>query len=206
MSGTQSNRKDPGLKAVKRLAREHDSEPEHAFHVATVALLLFDATADLHGRGEKERRVLEAASILHDTGYSVWPSQHHKGSRDLILSLSIDGFSKRERMMMACIARYHRKAHPQPRHKVFRSLEAEEKTRVIELAAILRIADGLDRTHAASVQGITVERNAKGLRIAVAERYPDSTDIWGAQRKCGLFEEVFGLQVEFVSEPEESSE
>jgi len=149
----------------------------------------------MHGLGPGEQRLLVAAALLHDVGWPVRPEAHHKGSRDLILKAPLAGFSEEERRMIACLARYHRKAHPSARHKVYRDLNQSAREKVRMLAAILRIADGLDRAHAATVKALEVCRDGQTLTIAVQQTPGCGIDLMGAERKKGLFEAVFGVDV-----------
>lgn len=192
---------EPAMEAVCEIARELDPEPEHVFHVRGLAMALFAATHSIHALGEREERLLESAALLHDTGYKVDAERHHKCSRDIILGLDLPGFSKRERAMIACIARYHRKGHPRPEHKIYRNLNTEEQALVRKLAAILRIADGLDRAHVAATHSLSVEREGRVIRIRVLQEPASPADLWGGLRKRGLFEEVFGVRIEINAAP-----
>ena len=187
--------KTTALGAVRRVARKLDPEPSHAFQVCRNALDLFDATRALHRLGGPARRLLEAAALLHDIGHTIEMFRHHKHSRDLILKMELPGVSAREQRIVACIARYHRKAHPSLSHSLFADLRKPDQQCVLALSAILRIADGLDRSHAASCRRIRADRAGSLLSITIDQRQPNAADIWGAQRKQGLFEEVFRVKV-----------
>lgn len=190
--------KRTGLAVVRQLADELDPEPEHARHVRKLARSLFDQTKSLHGLGNRERRMLEAAALLHDTGLRRGVERHHKRSRDIILSHDLPGFSEEEQAIIACLARYHRKGKPQPQHRVFCELSEDARRTVCVLAGILRIADGLDRAHLSASRGLRVTLNGKACRIWVAQVPVSQTDIWGGMRKRDLFEEVFGVRVEIA--------
>lgn len=190
----------PGIRAAERFAAAYDADPGHARHVARNSLALFDALRDLHQLDHHARTLLHAAALLHDIGYSRNPATHHKQSRDLILASGIEGFSPDDLKIVACVARYHRKTLPEPRHKVYRDLDTTGQDCVRRLAAILRIADGLDRSHAASAQSISVERKGDTLRIRVRQSRKMPVDIQAGVKKSDLFEQVFGRKVEIVSE------
>lgn len=187
--------KSKGLAGIEKLARKLDPEPPHVFQVRKNAELLFDATRPLHKRGKRDRRLLAAAALLHDIGHTIDEASHHKHSRDLIVQTDLPGMSKRERNVVACIARYHRKAHPDPRHAVYKDLKKSDQKRVSELAGLLRIADGLDRAHAASCKRINATLSGNVVLLHVEQRRPSPVDVWGAQRKRDLFEEAFGVRV-----------
>lgn len=188
--------RDAGLRAVSKIARELDPEPEHAFQVCRNAESLFRATKALHGLGEHELKILCAAALLHDIGHTVDVIGHHKHSRDLIMKMELSGFSIREHRIVACVARYHRKAHPKPSHVVYEDLKKADQKLVQKLAGILRVADGLDRCHNATCKSIAAEISDGALTLRVQPRRNSPTDILGAQRKQGLFEEVFGVRVQ----------
>ena len=192
---TQNLSNDTGLRAAAEYSRKHDADPEHAAQVCRLAMQLFEQTANIHGLGEEDKRLLAAAAFLHDLGWKTRPAAHHKGSRDIILVADIEGFTSKETAMIACLARYHRKAHPKDHHKVFRGLNAKARERVRKLAALLRIADGLDRAHAATVKKIHARAQDKTIIVSVEQEPHSAIDIMGAERKKALFEEVFGLEV-----------
>jgi exopolyphosphatase / guanosine-5'-triphosphate,3'-diphosphate pyrophosphatase len=181
---------------LKQLASELDEDPAHAFQVAALAMMLFEVLQPLHGLGPEARRLLEAGALLHDTGYSRGLKRHHKLARDLIMELELPFFSGREKRITACLARYHRKGPPEPAHKVYRDLAAADQGLVRRLAAMLRIADGLDRGHCASVTGLDADIGEERVLIRVKQGMENKTDIQGGNRKAGLFREVYGLSAE----------
>ena len=195
---------------AEQFAAAHDPDPAHSRHVAQNSLALFDALgrppsvvggvplfaiADL----DHARTLLQAAAILHDVGYSIDPDSHHKQSRDMILTSGITDFSPQDLAVIACIARYHRKTLPDTSHKVYRDLDAQSQQLVNQLAAILRIADGLDRSHAGSARSIRVTRSRDTVSIHVQQEPASPADIEAARKKADLFEREFGLKVEIIS-------
>ncbi|MGP1271954.1 MAG: Ppx/GppA phosphatase family protein [Phycisphaerales bacterium] len=196
---------DPSGSAVEFAVRCGVDE-QGARHTAGIALSILDQLADfgLVMRDEVDRRVLEAAAILRDVGYLVNYSKHHKHSYHLILNADLPGHSHHERALVATVARYHRKAKPSASHPEFVGLSPDDQMRVRRLAAVLRVADGLDRTHAQDVQSVRLEMADRRMVFRCrAVRNPEVC-IWGAQRRSELFEDVFERVPEFVWEPAES--
>jgi exopolyphosphatase/guanosine-5'-triphosphate,3'-diphosphate pyrophosphatase len=117
----------------------------------------------------------------------------------LILEAGLDGFDARERLLVANVARYHRRALPSQNHKLYSILTEQEQRLVSVLASILRIADGLDRTHKQAMSGITVEWSGDACRITPlwANGVPNIADLEGALHKADLFQEVFHRSVVF---------
>jgi exopolyphosphatase/guanosine-5'-triphosphate,3'-diphosphate pyrophosphatase len=180
---------------TEHFSAAHDPDPAHSRQVAQTSLALFDALADLHDIDDHGRMLLHAAALLHDVGYSADPATHHKKSRDMILSSGI-AFPAGDLAIIACAARYHRKALPDPGHKVYRDLDRASRQVVNRLAAILRIADGLDRSHAGSARSIRVTRSRGAVCIRVRQEPPSPADIAAACKKADLFEQEFGVRVE----------
>ncbi|MBK6765094.1 MAG: Ppx/GppA family phosphatase [bacterium] len=187
-------------RSVQSLAKRFDYELPHSEHVTRLALSIFDQTGALHGLGEIERELLEAASLLHDIGLFVSHAAHHKHSYYLIRNSQLLGFADYEQQIVALVARYHRKSPPRRNHLEFMAVPTAQQQIVMKLAGILRIADGLDRTHASTVKNVAVEIGSSDVvfRLTPAGRNTLEYAIWGAERKRDLFEEAFGRRVRFA--------
>jgi exopolyphosphatase/guanosine-5'-triphosphate,3'-diphosphate pyrophosphatase len=192
-------RKDATISFVQETAKTYDPDPPHSERVTTLALALFDSLGALHGYGPAERRWLEIAGRLHDIGWSrVVSGKHHKLSRDMILELDIPGLDKRDQMACALIARYHTKAMPDAsRHRRFASLDPDRRERVEWLAGMLRVADGLDCSHARAVGGLACEVNRKAIVIHLQSEGDCRTEIEGAREKHDLLEAKGGRRIEY---------
>lgn len=188
---------DLRYETVMKIGRMYNFDEAHGRHVADLALSIFDALQPLHGLEESTREHLEAAALLHDIGYYISHSSHHKHSQYLIQNSEALGFTNDEIVLIANIARYHRKSHPKSRHPYFASLRNGDQQRVRYLAAILRVADGLDRTHKGNVESIETsfdDRSITFLARCRADCEP-GFEFWSANRKKELMEEVFNREV-----------
>jgi exopolyphosphatase/guanosine-5'-triphosphate,3'-diphosphate pyrophosphatase len=186
-------------RAVLDFARRHAWDEPHCRNVTTLALSLFDQTGALHGLGPAERSLLEVAGLLHDVGYAVSQSAHHKHSLYLIRNADLEGFTPRERDLVANIARYHRKALPADRHAEYMALDEADRTLVRRLGALLRLADGLDADHFQVVEAATVVDHGDHVRLELRARDMPDLDLWAAERNGDLFELEFGRRVEPVA-------
>mgnify|MGYP006268649125 FL=1 len=190
---------DATLSFVVKKARVFDPDPAHNERVTTLALGLFNGLRRLHGYGPMERRLLEIASRLHDIGWSrVVSGKHHKLSRDMILELEIPGLDKRDQLTCALIARYHTKALPDAsRHRQFASLDSNRRELVEWLAAILRVADGLDCNHASVIHQLGCDVGNKAITIHLESAHDCRTEIEGARQKQDLLEGTTGRRIEY---------
>jgi exopolyphosphatase/guanosine-5'-triphosphate,3'-diphosphate pyrophosphatase len=139
--------------------------------------------------------------MLHDVGAFISYNRHHKHSYYLLYHADLPGFTDRERELIATVARYHRRSVPKDRHEVFQLLTAEERLVVRRLAAILRVADGLDRGHRRQVRRIETSRRSPGLRIDVWAEKGAELEVWSAQQKADLLAEMCGGPVRFRLHP-----
>jgi exopolyphosphatase / guanosine-5'-triphosphate,3'-diphosphate pyrophosphatase len=190
---------DIRFRSVMHALENFRIEKEHAMHVTGLALRIFDETAELHMLSSNEREYLEAAAILHEAGAFVSHSQHHRHSYYLIRNTEMLGFTENEKEIIANVARYHRKSHPKAKHPDYSKLSAEDQLVIKKLAAILRIADGLDRSHTSSINNIKCSIDDKYAEFSISSSNDANIEleIWGAESKKALFEETFGVNVKF---------
>lgn len=179
------------------LGRRYHFDVAHGRHVAMLALSIFDQLEDVHELDRADRRVLMAAALLHDIGMFVAYKRHHKHSLYIISQSELPGFTPDEILMVANVARYHRKSEPAAHHEPFMQLTASERSRVTRLAAILRLADALDREHRQAVASVSLSRDNGQVRLALESSGDLLLERWAVQRKAGLFEKTFGFKVSF---------
>ena len=143
---------DPRRRSVFELLRKCDWHEAHSTHVANMALNIFDTLKEELDLLEDDRELLEYASYLHDIGYYISHSKHHKHALYIIRNSKLRGFREEEIEIIANVARYHRRSTPKKRHEQYWKLKPEIRKRIKKLAGILRVADGLDRSHYQNVQ------------------------------------------------------
>ena len=158
---------DYRLRGVQAVGRRFGYEEGHAHQVARLAERIFGyltrtGATDLT---RHHRTLLSAAALLHDVGYHIAHESHHKHSLYLIRHSELTGFSEAERDVIANVARYHRGSDPRERHESYGALNEADRNTVNQLAAILRIADALDRRHDSRVNDLRCVRNGRVVHI-----------------------------------------
>ena len=148
------------------------------------------------GLRKEQVREIEKAAILHDIGYLIHSSRHHKHTYYLITEGDLHAFTGAEIEMIANVARYHRRALPRDSHEPLKKLTGRDRRTMEILSAILRIADGLDRSHFAVVEGVRVKLG-KPVTIVVETCGDPELELWAARGRANLFEKVFKVAVEF---------
>lgn len=183
--------------AIEEFARNCGVDLPHARQVARLAGMLWEQLATPLGLNVADRELIESAALVANVGYLINFEGHHKHSYHLILNSELPGFERRQLQLLASIARYHRGASPKRKHGEFRDLSPEERERVRRLAAILRLALALDRTHQQIVTGVRTRVAARRVQITVDSQGDTDVDLWAAERKVELFEKVFDRKVRF---------
>ncbi len=200
---------------VMYVANSYHEDLGHAEHITDLALELFDGLSAQHGLGEEDRELFEAASLLHNVGIFISHSAHHRHSYYIIRnSEHLTGFTEREIEIIAQVARYHRKSAPKSKHADFASLGSADKNKVRWMAAMLRVAIGLDRSNRQVVTRIRVAHEpgesdrllSDELRLVarVSPGVDTSVELFTARARSELLESVTGRTVVIESETAET--
>jgi exopolyphosphatase/pppGpp-phosphohydrolase len=179
------------VKAITALGLTCGYEAEHTEHVTRLSLRIFDDLQKLHKLNSQHRFWLICAGLLHDIGWSEGWRGHHKIGLRIIQETPMLPFDSKERLLIGSIARYHRQALPNLKHDHYAALESEERMVVDKLAAFLRLADGLDRTHRALVRDLACKYNDKKIVVHCASRTPAREEAESGKEKGYLLEKVF---------------
>jgi exopolyphosphatase/guanosine-5'-triphosphate,3'-diphosphate pyrophosphatase len=183
---------DVRRRSVFELAERCHFWPEHSQQVARLSVALFDHTRAIHGLTDKEREWLEYAAILHDIGVHISYEGHHKHSYYLTKNGDLRGFEPDEIETIALVARYHRQATPKRRHDGFRDLPRRARRTVRTLAAILRLAESLDRSHAQTVTGLELHDRGDDDLLQLRAAGDVELELWSAARHAAPFERMTG--------------
>ena len=191
---------DVRRRSVIELAERCNYVPEHSQHIARLALALFDATRGTHALTDREREWLEYAALLHDIGVHISYERHHKHSHYLIRNGDLRGFEPQDVETIALIARYHRRAVPARNQEGYGDLPKRRRRVIRTLAAMLRLAETLDRSHSQIVTGLTIQDRDDDAVLVLQTVGDAELELWAASRHAAPFEEVIGkpLRVDFV--------
>ncbi len=191
---------DLRMQAILDLAGRFDYPAEHSHRVALLAGQIFRQTVDLHGLGDDEGRLLEYASVLHDIGYHISYSRHHKHAYQLVMNCELRGFTLAERSILANLVRYHRRATPKASHAPFRALTTAEQRIVTHLSAVLRIADALDVNHFCVIDDVQLRaagRRVHFVLLANSMHRKVPLDLSIVKRHARYFEKLLGVEAVF---------
>ncbi len=170
---------------------------EHAQQVARLALSIFDQTRSIHGLSDREREWLEYAALLHDVGVHISYDRHHRHSYYLIKNGDLRGFDPREIEVVALVARYHRQATPKKSHEGYGDLNGTLRSTVRVLSAIVRLAEGLDRSHAQALAGIDLFPRGDDYLARLRANGDAELELWAAHRHVAPLERELDLPIRF---------
>ncbi|CAN5768387.1 Ppx/GppA phosphatase family protein [soil metagenome] len=178
------------------LGRRYLFDEAHAHQVTRLALSLFDQLHERMELSDGDRLILLAAAMLHDVGQYISYRRHHKHSYYLIANASLPDINPHDTLLVALVARYHRRAEPGPDHEGFAELDDDEQTRVTKLAALLRIADALDRQHRQHVQEVRAKLSRSTLRLDVSTNGDLMLEEWAIEKKAQLITRVLDVELD----------
>jgi exopolyphosphatase/guanosine-5'-triphosphate,3'-diphosphate pyrophosphatase len=182
------------------LGRRYGVSRDHARKVANLANLLFTALQPLHNLPPAAGKLLEAAAYLIDVGHYVSDSGHHKHSYYVVSNSDMAGFTQRERLLVACLCRYHRKSLPTPVHSQYQALSADDRRLLMFLIPLLRLADNLNRSREQRIRGIQCRMRDGRVLLEVASSHDIDLEQWGAERAGEAFLQVYNRPVSVVRE------
>jgi exopolyphosphatase/guanosine-5'-triphosphate,3'-diphosphate pyrophosphatase len=183
------------IRSAVELGRKYDFDEAHSMQVASLCRQLFRALQNDHHLEPRYEVILYIAAVLHEVGLFISNASHHKHSLYIINNSEIFGLSRKDVRLVGLVARYHRRASPKPTHPGYAMLDRESRVVVSKLAAILRVADALERSHSQRISEIRCKREPGRLVISVPKVEDLSLEQLALLQKGSLFEETFGMKV-----------
>lgn len=183
--------------SIEQLAARLDPDPGHSRQVVRLSDQLFTALQPHFELGDTERQWLAFAARLHDIGFSLSEKGHHKHGEYLVRNAALPGFWPEEVDLLAQVVRYHRGKAPDPaKHEAFRALAPWHREVVRKLAAILRVADALDRRRRQAVHGLSAEIEDAVLRLRLEATGDVEPEIEAVREKGGLLGALLDRRIE----------
>lgn len=176
------------------IGKRYKYDKKHVSQVERLSLIIFDKIANRYGMGDHERLLLQGTAIIHDLGKYVNLRSHSIFTYQLIMATDILGFSERDKQIMAMTSYYHANA-------MFENLKPnaprpnrEDTALIAKLAAIIRLADAMDRSYCQKIKSCVPYLREQNLVLQIQSKMDVSLEMWTFDRKSEFFEEVFGLK------------
>ncbi len=189
------------IRSAMKLANKFDCDQPHSRHVAQMSTDLFHELQEIHSLGPRFETILHVAAILHEIGLFISNRAYHKHTMYLIRNSELFGLSKKDVMLVALVARYHRRASPQPSHDGYATLDRDHRVAVAKMAAILRLAVALDESRSQRVAAVECKSRGRDVVITTPGIGDLSLEQMALNQNGSLFEEVFGLRIVLRPQP-----
>ncbi|MGM0508091.1 MAG: HD domain-containing protein [Fusobacteriota bacterium] len=192
------NLKASTIISAKKVGEKYDYNYAHATVIEKFALKIFDNLREIHGLDDRDRLLLQLAAILHDIGKFISLKNHYDHSYELIRSSHIFGVTNKELEIIANISKYHSVKIPDVNDENYKKLDNENKILVSKLAALLRLADSLDRAHKNKIKDIEIKLKKDSLNIIAVTDEPIFLEKWVFNEKTNIFEQIFGIKANLM--------
>jgi exopolyphosphatase / guanosine-5'-triphosphate,3'-diphosphate pyrophosphatase len=182
--------------AVNALATRFAKDNPHGRQVAKLALMLFDETSIALELPEGSRELLEYAALLHDIGHAIDHDRHNRHSYYLVKNADLLGFEPAEIEMIALALRAHRKQSAQLDSPEWQALSAGKRRVARAMAAILRVADALDRSHRGVVKTVAIAYSPGCATIKIGSGLERADlELWTCERRIDLLAKLLDRRV-----------
>lgn len=183
------------------LANHYRVDKAHGQQIRRLTMQLFDQLQELHGLTRHDRLLLKVAAILHEVGSYINPKKHHHHSQYIILNSEIFGLSRADVEVVGLLARYHRHGAPNPAEPTYALLSQTDRLRVQKLAALLRVAEAMERAHSRRIRSFSVRPNGRRLEFLVPDVADLTLENLALRTKGALFSDIFGQDIILLPQP-----
>ena len=184
------------LVSARALGKRFDYDSDHAEHVSNLAGQLFRELAREHRLDDRHETLLQTAALLYEVGRFVGTSGIHKHSMYLIQHSDLFGLPQRDKVLVALTARYHRRSSPKSRHPIYGTLSRRDRSAVIKMASLLRVAIALDAGRDGTVREIRCDARRDRIIVKVPGRTDLTTEQLALDASGSLFQATFGRPVQ----------
>lgn len=183
------------LACAQSISKRYMGSKKRSETLEKIALTIFDSTRKIHGLSRRERLLLQISTILHDCGKYISMMNLGECSYSIIMATEIIGLSHEEREIVANVVKYNHKSfdyYEAMSHTT--SLDQEAYLKMAKLTAILRMANGLDRSHKQKFKNVkvTVREDILWITVETNEDITLERGLFGT--RAMFFTEVFNLK------------
>ncbi len=159
-----------------------------------IALNIFDSTRKIHGLEKRERLLLQLSTILHDCGKYISMVNLGECSYSIIIATEIIGLSHLEREIVANVVKYNHLEFDYYEAMNSNTMDKESYLNIAKLTAILRLANGLDRSHKEKFKNIKITLKEEKLLITVDTQEDITLEKGLFDARADFFEEVYNIR------------
>ena len=182
------------ISITRQVAEHYESDMNHTQNVEQLSLAIFDSIRKISGLDQRDRLLLQAAAILHDCGKYVNMMHGTDNTYYLVLNTEIIGLSESEKRIVANVIRFNSNGEVPEYEGVSSELDHMDYVRMLKMAAILRLANGMDRSHLQRIQDVRVTVKDNELKIMANTIYDITLEQGMMERRAHFFEQIYGLR------------
>lgn len=180
---------------ARNISKRYMGNKDRSETLEKIALTIFDSMKKVHGLGRRERLLLRIATLLHDCGKYISLVNLGECSYHIIMATEIIGLSHMEREIVANVVKYN--------HMEFAyyevlgrdsTLDREAYLTIAKLTAILKIANGLDRSHKQKFRNVKTLLRGEELLIQVDTSVDITLEKGLFGKRADFFEEVYSVR------------
>lgn len=181
------------LSAARNLAGRYESYSAHTELILNSACIIFDAMKAVHGLSRRTRLLLEVAAILHDCGRYISLVNQAECSYQIIMASEILGITHLEREIVANTVKFNEKPLVSYQDGSV-TMDRESYMVVLKLAAILKVANALDRSHAQKYKSLKAALQDRKLILTIESSKDLLLEKGLFATRTDLFEEIFSIK------------
>ena len=181
---------------AQNISRRYMGSKLRSETLQSIALNIFDSMKKVHGLGKRERLLLQICTILHDCGKYISMVNLGDCSYNIIMSTEIIGISHLERSIVANVVRFNHDDFEYYKDGGYRfhGIDHDAYLTIAKLTAILRVANGLDRTHKQKFKNVRIAVKDKEMEITVDTMADISLERGLFEARGSFFEQVYGIK------------
>ena len=179
----------------KNISKRYRGSRKRSETLEKIALTIFDSTRKIHGMGRRERLLLQLSTILHDCGKYISMVSLGECSYSIIMATEIIGLSHREREILANVVKYnHKEFEYYEKMGQFSALDSGSYLVIAKLTAILRLANGLDRSHKQKFKNVKTSLKDEELIFTVDTNEDITLEKGLFDARAAFFQEVYNVR------------
>ena len=183
------------IACARNISKRYMGSKKRSETLEMLVLTIFDSMKRIHGLGKRERLLLRLAALLHDCGRYISLTNLGECGYDIIMSTEIIGLSHLEREIVANVVRYnHMELDSYEELGKTTTLDRKSYLVIAKLTAILRVANGLDRSHKEKFRNVSVGLQKDALIITVKTNTDITLEQGLFEHKAQFFEEVYSIK------------
>lgn len=156
------------IACAHNISRRYRGSKKRSETLEQIALTIFDSMKKIHGLGKRERMLLQLSTILHDCGKYISMANLAECSYSIIMSTEMIGLSHAEREIVANVVKYnHLEFEYYEEMSRYSMMDRESYLKIAKLTAILKLANGLDRSHKQKFKNVKAVLKEDQLIITV---------------------------------------